>query len=658
MAVDSQRANLFSRTNGYSSTAFGTRSQTWLACERFVAATIILCATILCCFWAIRVPVFQEPDEVAHADASFAFFDIGRPFIVPGAIVGGTVMPETRFLIDAIGYRKLRYDKHATVPKGYGTRSYFHDIDQRAPAVTSAKPAAGSRLPYALALYPSPYYFLVGTAMRVGWVTFGHSLSAAFFAGRILNVAMLSTTLVLTYLLLVELRFSPAQRLMLLAAIAFFPMSIWMGAYVQPDNQSALFLVATLLAAVALLKRPRSLWLLVAFAAAATALGVTKLQYAVVAIAAIAVASRHAFDREPLATRLRIVGVGMVIPTIAAFLGRYLSPFGSLGTPPSGMVYAHLGLLETVQTAAADLFHGIADALLGGDTFATFWFHFGVRSGNAFSGTFRGVAEFVLVFATLLTFAAWGVRQYHLVQRLRQVAARYGQARAIRFIGSDPSLNMYVLLSGLLFAIYAFTGGYLTLQGRYWYPILVPMVVLSVRSFGGAVPRKHARTATTIVCSLWLCYSALASPGASIAMERDFYDNRYVVPKYELGEVESVSVDGKSSSNLSDIRVESGHILSVRGAALDTSVGLPASDVRYKIDGGDEQRARTNIPDRTLWIVFNDEQLRNGGFDFDVVTEHLAPGPHELSISAYEQRAPGGLPIESLPFFVTPRARN
>jgi hypothetical protein len=467
---------------------------------------------------------------------------------------------------------------------------------------------------------------------------------------------MLSMTLVLTYLLLIELRFSRVQRLMLLAAISFFPMSIWMGAYVQPDNQSALFLVATLLAAVALIKRPRSNWLLVAFAAAATALGMTKLQYALVAIAAIVIASRNACEREPLATRLRIIGIGMLVPTIAAFLGRYLSPFGSLGTPPSGMVYAHLGILDTLRMAASDLLHAIADALLGGDTFASFWFHFGVRSGNAFSGESLNLVKAALVFFTLLTFAAWGIRQYHLVRRLRRVASRYGRARARRFIGTDPTLNMYVLLSGLLFAIYAFTGGYLTLQGRYWYPILVPIVILSVHSIGGAVPRKHARTATTIACSFWLCYSALASPGASIAMEHDFYDNRYVVPKYELGEVESVSVDGKSSSDLSDIRVEAGRILTVRGAALDTSVGLPASDVRYTIDGRNEQRAKTNIPDRTLWIVFNDERLRNGGFGFNVATEHLAPGAHELSISAYEQRAPGGLPIGSLSFYVTPRA--
>jgi hypothetical protein len=95
--------------------------------------------------------------------------------------------------------------------------------------------------------------------------------------------------------------------------------------------------------------------------------------------------------------------------------------------------------------------------------------------------------------------------------------------------------------------------------------------------------------------------------------------------------------------------------VTVRGDAIDTSIGLPATDVRFRVDGGNERRAIVNVPDPQLVVIFNDQLLANGGFRFDVPTRGLAPGSHEIEIAAYESRAPRGLPIENLRFSV---ARN
>jgi hypothetical protein len=625
--------------------------------ERALAATIVLCATVLSGFWALRVPLFQEPDEVAHADAAFAYFDAGRPFVVQNPTIANFVTPELRYLMKATDYRRMRYNNHAAVSVGYGTRAYFGAIDASAPAPSNETPRVGARVPYALAFYPSTYYYVVALAMRAGWISFGHSLSAAIFAGRLLNVAMFATTLVLAYAVLSKLSFTSAQRLMLLAGVAFFPLSTWMGAYIQPDNQSALLMTATFLAGLALRRQPASLARLALYTAAASALGVTKLQYALVAIVAFGFAFRGAFDRETPPVRLRALAGTFAIPLVAAFCGRFLSPIGGLYAPPSGSGYADTGILSKVGIASYNLLRSATGTLLGGQTFSGFWLHFGLRSGGVFPPSTTAVMTALLVALTVLTFAAWGVSQLRLVKRLRHVATRHGAGRAFAFLGTDPTLNAYVLLTGLLLSLSAFTNGDLMLQGRYWYPILLPIVLLSVRSIGGGVPRAKRRVATSLACAFWLCYSAIAAPCAAVSMNDDFYHRTDAIPTSELGEVESIEIDGRASDRQS-LTLTAGSVVTVRGDALDTSLGLPATNVGFRVDGGQERRAIAGLPDRKLVLIFNDQLLANGGFRFDAPTRGLAPGPHEIEIDAFEARAPKGLPIETVRFVVIGKGRS
>ncbi len=628
-------------------------SLTW---ERALAATIVVLASLLCGYWALRFPLLLEPDEVAHADAAFAYFDAGRPFVVQRPTIANFVTPQIRYLMRATDYRRMRYNNHASVHPGYGTPAYFRSLDADAPQPSNARPADGARVPYVLAFYPSTYYYAVATAMRAGWSAFGHSLSAAIFAGRFLNVLMLASTLVLGYAVLSEMSFTSAQRIMLLAGIAFFPLSTWMGAYIQPDNQSALLMTATLLAALALRKKPASLTRLALYGIAASALGVTKLQYALVAIVAFGLAFRGSFDREALPIRVRALVGGVAIPIVVTLFGRYVSPIGGLNAITSGTAYAHAGLLERLRIASYDVMNSATGALLGGQTFAGFWFHFGLRSGGVFPSSAIGAVTSVLVSLTVLTFAAWCVSQRRLLRRLRPVAVRYGARRAWGFFGTDPTLNAYLLLTILLLVVSTFTNGGVTLQGRYWYPALIPIVILSVHSIGGAFPRATRGIATSIACAFWLCYSAVAAPCAVVAMNRDFYHGSDTMPTWELGEIESVEVDDRVRER-QDLTVNAGSILTVRGGAIDSSVGLPARDVRFRIDHGPERRAVTNLPDRQLPMIFNDQVLANGGFLFDVPTRGLAPGVHEIQISAYEARAPRGLPIETLRFAIVGTAR-
>jgi hypothetical protein len=627
--------------------------------ELLLVALIVMCATALSAYWAFRVPMFLEPDEIAHADAAFAYFDAGKPFRLKRAVVGNFVTPEAQYLSRVTGYRRLRYNAYASATQGYGTAAYFRRIDTNAPEPAGVFPANGATIPYVLAYYPSPYYGLVALAMRAGWNAFGRSLTAAFFCGRLLNVALLSFTLVLAYATLCCVTRVRAQRLLLLGGIAFFPLTTWMGASIQPDNQSALFVSASLLAALRLRRHPKSLVALLALAIGESALGVTKLQYALVAIAALGVVIRGVLVRQSPERRALTLTVAYLVPLLVAFGGRYLSPVGRLGLPHDATQLEQLGIAHRAEANAYQLFsQAVTDATLGGRAIRGFWFHFSIRNDSIFTGTAADVATAVLVFLTVLGIAVWAARQIHLVRHLLRISKRYGFAPSLRFIGTDPFLNLYAGVSIVLFGVYAFTGGYLTLQGRYWYPVLLPIVILSARTAGASVPRRFARRAATIACAFWALYAAVAAPLAVVAMERGFYHNSNIVPSAEIGSIESIAVDGTAVPNVGDIRVPRGASLAIAGSALDSSLGLPARDVGYRIDEGPERRAATGLTDRLLPATYNDPALIDGGFAFRFSTTGLRPGAHQVLVFARERRSPEGLPLASLSFTVIARSAS
>jgi hypothetical protein len=619
-----------------------------------MAALIVICATGLSAYWAFRVPMFLEPDEIAHADAAFAYFDAGKPFRLTRAVEGNFVTPEARYLSRLTGYRRLRYNAYAAAAKGYGTAPYFRRIDKNAPKPTGAPPADGATIPYVLASYPSPYYGLVAVAMRAGWSAFGRSLTAAFFCGRLLNVALLSITLALAYATLCCVTRVHAQRILLLGGVAFFPLSTWMGASIQPDNQSALLVSASLLAALLLRRHPQSLVALIALGLGESALGVTKLQYALVTIVALGLAIRVVLARQSPGLRARTLIIAYLLPALATFAGRYLSPVGRLGLPQSASQLDRLAITYEAHASGYVLFsQALADATLGGRAFRGFWVHFGIRNDYVFVGESSEVVTAILVLLTVLAIIAWATNQFGLARRLVRISGRYGVARSLRLIGSDPFLNLYAGVSLVLFSVYTFTGGYVSLQGRYWYPVLLAIVILSARTAGASVPRRFALRATTIACAFWALYAAVAAPLAVVALNRQFYHSSNVSPSAEIGSIDMVAVDGRKVPDFADIRVPAGALLTVAGFALDTSLGLPANDVRYRFDDGPERRATTGLPDAFLPTVYNDPALIGSGFVFRTSTSGLRQGPHELFIAAREQRSPEGLPLVSLSFTVS-----
>ena len=157
-----------------------SRSLLWLG-------IVVAFCTVLATIWLIRVPFFEEPDEIAHVDYVFQLFDVGHPFRVTGKSPHGEVAPQTRYIVRAIDYRRMRYNPYARAIAGYGTAAFFRQLDAGAPAPSGHTPGAGAAIPYLMYSYPPAYYVLEAAALTATYDLSG-SLSDGFIAMRAVNV--------------------------------------------------------------------------------------------------------------------------------------------------------------------------------------------------------------------------------------------------------------------------------------------------------------------------------------------------------------------------------------------------------------------------------------------------------------------------------------
>ena len=68
------------------------------ASVRFALCAIVAAYLGFATLWAIRVPPFAPPDEMAHTDYMYAFFDAGRFYRVDSRLSANDVLPQTRYL--------------------------------------------------------------------------------------------------------------------------------------------------------------------------------------------------------------------------------------------------------------------------------------------------------------------------------------------------------------------------------------------------------------------------------------------------------------------------------------------------------------------------------------------------------------------------------
>ncbi|GAC1567954.1 MAG: hypothetical protein NVS2B3_08960 [Vulcanimicrobiaceae bacterium] len=507
--------------------------------------------------------------------------------------------------------------------------------------------------------YPAPYYAIVASAMAVGWNVSHHSIVEAFFFGRLVNVLYLIGTLIFAYAILTETQLTSLQRRLVFIAVAFLPMSDWMSGYIQPDNQTTLLTSAAIYFALRARREPVVMKLAFPLAVAECSLGFTKFHYAATVLVAIAIALRSKYAEAPLKKRVAFGLLTIGLPLISIAIARSTLPAGTFRGASVGEGYARLTAVARLAHAAKLIGDEAVASYLGGSVFDGFWFHFGIRAGRAFgdSASLRTAFGFALICATAIAIVSVSLRQILVLRRLLRLARRRTRAAALRFVGNDIHLNVYIFLTLLLFSLSAAADGYLALQARYWQPILTSTFVIGVSSLGLSNRGRRRRYAITVGCAVIAVSAVALAPASLAAMHAEFYAAKSPTTTRELGEIGGVRIGSRYVSP-DEVVVPQGTAFEVSGVALDGETGREARDVRVSVDGLTSIRATTGESASRLAILFNDATLGHAGYSASIRTDRFAPGRHVLSVTAVERRAPTGLPIASMSFTVASRVRR
>ena len=603
---------------------------------------IVAFACILASVWVVRVPFYQEPDELAHVDYVFQLFDVGHAFRVDYKQPNVEVAPQTRYLTDAVGYRKMRYNPYARVPPGYGTPAYFRALDSGVPRPSGRAPRFGAAIPYVMYLYPPGYYVVEAVLLSASYHLYG-SLSDGFFAIREANVVLLAGTLLLSYFSFRA--YGCGQRMSLLAvfAIGTFPLTSIVSSYVQPDNATT-FLIAATIYGVARGRHDLS-WRSDAIAIGSVSLlFLVKPHYAVAAwlVTIPALALRMPQRRAHLLVRIALA----TLPLAAfALSNRYLNPVSGMESP-FAFVSRTRSTLPSAGFTFGDTIRLTADALtqgLNGTIFRGFWFSFGFRSGHIY---FKDVAGPILGAFTICGFVTLGLADFLILKRLTRVARRFHPMTALRLLSAGHPLNLYIVTSIVLISAHVLTGGVLELEGRYWFPLLLPLAIVALHTVPRPLAHKLRRSVVLKLSVALAAYAIFAGSVGLRAMNADFYEPLSTQQREPVAEILAMRSEDASSSDPYSLILRRPQTVHVSGYAIDMLTGLAARNLYVDLDGHTRIGAsQVRLPYAAVARTFNDDRVGATRFTIELPARALGVGRHELRFFVGDLTRSNGIPF-------------
>jgi hypothetical protein len=599
---------------------------------------VVAFCTLLATIWLIRVPFFEEPDEIAHVDYVFQLFDVGHPFRVTGRHPHGEVTPQTRYIVRAIDYRRMRYNPYARVIAGYGTAAFFRGLDAGAPAPSGHAPGSRAAIPYLMYSYPPAYYVMEAAVLTATYALSG-SLSDGFIAMRAVNVLLLAGTLLVSYFSLRAYGIGERSSLLTVLAIGAFPLTTHVFSYVQPDNATT-FLISVIVYAVARGRRSSSYEADVLALCALGALFLVKPPYGFAAWLATVPLLRFKAHGRTLHPMLRLVTVALPL-MLFAISNHYLNPVSGLESPLAWIVRTR-GLSAASPATPAAMMGLVLDGLaecFKGSVFYGFWLAFGFRGGRIFPdyvvpffqvATILGVSAFLLADRTILT---------------RVVAARtFGRRSALRLLIANHPLNLYLLTTAMLISAHVLSGGALELEGRYWCAMLLPLAIVTLRTIPRLAPKRRRIVASALATGM-ATYSVFASAVAVRAMNADFYGVR--APQREaVADITKLQSAGVASGDPYSLHLGTPQAISISGFAIDMLTGFAAKNVYVEVDGRTRKAAdMVGLPFPEVAQIFNDDRVADTGFRIDVPAAVLPRGKHRLRFFVGRVTRADGIPF-------------
>jgi hypothetical protein len=566
-------------------------------------------------------------------DYAFGFFDAGRPFRTSPATPGIGMTSQDRFVDAQIGFRRLRYNPAARIRSDYGSRAFIVRFDAQAPRRSNRVPPPGSTLPYISFLYPALYYVVVATAMRITDVVAGGSLWSDLLAARFVGILLLALTLAVSTRIFRMSGFSKGQTLLALVCVGWFPLTSWVAGYVQPDNLSFALVTLVLWLGIRWQRSGRfrdALPLVLALAA----LFFTKQHYALGCWAAILlILIPRLFDKsvsQPVATTLTL----LLVPAFclkASFFATY-SPGLSYASKSFAMVGTTMSP-EHLGVVIGGFRDGIASAFFAGDSFGDYWLRFGERGETLFPARAGTVLRPVIEVAMLTCFFFGAANQLRLVGRIARVFRRRSRVRAVGLLTASLPLNVYCVTACIMIFAFVQSNELIWLEGRYWLPLIVPMILLAAKAGDGAsaVGRRIVRFGVLGSLAGFCLVAALSGVGA---IQREYY----AAPLHPLrvdpiASILDVWVSGRLKPADGFVALHRGQALEVSGYAVDPYTGLAAGSVFAKIDDrGAAIPAVTGLLRPFVADAYSDDRIGNSGFDVRLPANTLGPGVHRIRL--------------------------
>jgi hypothetical protein len=605
------------------------------------AATLILLALGIALVWLVKMPILQCADEDNHYDYALTLAAAGRPITGAEGDTQPDTHPSLRYLMVRTKTFPIRFDENERVPAGYGTSSYFRDIDRHAPTVDAQAFRAGpiSPVPYIAKLYPILYYGLVAGVVRVTQFVLPGSIVAPFFAARLLSVALMTIALTFSWLLLKLLCSSRVQALTLLGCTALFPLTTQIGACIQPDNLSFALVAAALYFATRLTRSPSDLRYGAALVGIFTLLVATKRQYFLAVYLATAFALAVTLARKPCARRRSGIQLAALtlFPAVAYLTTAMLMKVpatahqfcsGTLADIPKRL--ANLG----ATTAASYLAAGVsqaAEAFAGGSALWMFWLSFGSFVNKMVLGAplvtdvvFRFLAAGTLLLSLL---AVW--RLITVAPRLLAVARRRSVGSALRVASGNIAVNAYFAFALILCAYEVWVGGVVAIQGRYWLPFLPVIWYIVFAVAPRALPRNFARASSAVTAGGLFAYLILANLSIPLSLDRRYY----AAPEQRLAADETFleGFNGVGGAVHTFGPVRRGTRITLHGLAFDARTPGPATAVVFRIDSKLRVPAVAE-PSHSFACENTDTALTRIGFTVSLPTDDLVSGSHQIRV--------------------------
>ncbi|GAC1445230.1 MAG: hypothetical protein NVSMB52_05800 [Chloroflexota bacterium] len=498
---------------------------------------IILMGGLLALYWVFLVPILEAPDEQSHVDYVFSIYSSGgllnarqAPLSPPSYLSH----PWTDHLATSTFVNSVALQTLVRMPLSYGTARYYADIDRRAPKLLN--PYHPRTLPWLLPVKPVAYYAL--DALWLGLTSrFTSSVIALFFAARVFSVFLLMCGLSLVYLILRATLRSRIQALFLLLAIGFFPLTSFASSYVQPDSLSFTVIALLFYAAILVQRKPASLAATILLGCALGLLLITKYQFflcvAVPVFAMLATrpsrgsAGVRVWFRRSLYVLPSLLLGGLQVWIHWGARDQILRTGASQGRPtirPVTLALSH-GPVEALSYGVHVLGGCLHDFLLG-TTASSFWGVFGWLDTPLIIG-YPETQNNVRALQTVITLVVVGLavaRMGDIARRLYAVMRSGRRRQTLVLLFSDPLMNSLFLFTVFMIVLYILTDNTFGAQGRDWYPLLLPIFLLTTQFAPRALRHRGWRIwiRNMFVAGLVL-YSVVGGISAIVSVRDRFY---------------------------------------------------------------------------------------------------------------------------------------